>query len=208
MGGIGYHTCMSEVPFSAELEKWLKSKGDKTVSQLSEVAGERTFAITILFLMFLPALPLPTGGITHVFEVVAMLLALEMVVGMQTIWLPKRWQSIPLGKRMRGQVLPFMMRRIRWFERYSRPRLSYLLNTRGFTMFSGVMVLVFTLTAFFAPPFSGLDTLPALGVVVICLSLILEDFVLFVIGSVIGTLGIGLIIGLGAVISEGISRLL
>ena len=50
----------------------------------------------------------------------------------------------------------------------------------------GLVVLLFTLGSFVAPPFSGLDTLPALGVVVIALSLILEDVVITIVGMVIG----------------------
>jgi hypothetical protein len=34
------------------------------------------------------ALPLPTGGATHVFEIIAMLLALELIAGRDQIWLP------------------------------------------------------------------------------------------------------------------------
>ena len=197
---------MSHTIFSNKLEKWLNSKGSKTLSQLSDVSGKRSFAITILFLMFLPSFPLPTGGITHLFEVITMLLALEMMVGMQTIWLPKRWQQIKLGRRIRGQLLPFMVRRIRWFENYSRPRFSVVLEKRGFMMSSGLVIFVYTLAAFLAPPFSGLDTMPALGVVAIALSLILEDIVLFIVGCVIGATGIALIVGLSAAITQVISR--
>ena len=50
----------------------------------------------------------------------------------------------------------------------------------------GVVIIAFTLGAFVAPPFSGLDTLPALGVVTIALSIILEDVVVLAIGVFIG----------------------
>lgn len=206
--GMRYHTCMVNKSFSSELEVWLKSKDSKTLADLGEVSGEKSFAITVLFLMFLPALPLPTGGITHIFEVITMLIAFEMIIGQRTIWLPNRWKQLKVGKRLRSKVLPFMVRRIRWFEHYSRPRMSKLLEKRGFVMFSGLLILGYTLVAFIAPPFSGLDTLPALGVVSIALSLILEDVAVFVVGTVIGTLGVALVIGLGAAVVEAISRLL
>ena len=49
--------------------------------------------------------------------------------------------------------------------------------------------MVFAISAAVAPPFSGLDTLPALGAVAIALSIILEDIVVLVAGIVIGTGG-------------------
>ena len=61
----------SDELFSGQLEAWLRTNGTKTVGSLADLFGERSFAVTILFLMFVPALPLPTGGVTHVFEVIA-----------------------------------------------------------------------------------------------------------------------------------------
>jgi hypothetical protein len=58
-------------------------------------------------------------------------------------------------------------------------------------------VLVLSLTAFLAPPFSGLDTLPALGVVVLSLGVMLEDAVVAAIGLVIGAAGVGLVLAVG-----------
>jgi hypothetical protein len=43
-----------------------------------------------VLLLGVPALPLPTGGATHVFEIIAVLLALELIVGREEIWLPRR----------------------------------------------------------------------------------------------------------------------
>ena len=62
--------------FSEELDKWLRGDGTKTIAGLSQVFAKKSFAICFLILMAIPALPLPTGGVTHVFEVINMLLAL------------------------------------------------------------------------------------------------------------------------------------
>ena len=64
---------------------------------LGDVFGAKAFAVTILLLMFLPALPLPTGGVTHVFEVITILLAGQMVLGRRTIWLPERTTALALS---------------------------------------------------------------------------------------------------------------
>jgi hypothetical protein len=66
----------------------------------------------------------------------------------------------------------------------------------------GLVIIAFTIGAAVAPPFSGLDTLPALGVVTICLAIILEDAVVLGLGMLIGTGGIVLIVTIGAAIAH------
>jgi hypothetical protein len=188
--------------FSDELEEWLRSDTPKTLGALGEEFSERSFAVTILLLMFLPALPVPTGGITHVFEVITVFLALQMVVGRRTIWLPRRWKERKLGATMTGKAVPFIIRRVRWFEKFSRPRFARLFHERWFVRILGLVIIGFTAGAALAPPFSGLDTLPALGVVAISLAIILEDVVVFGIAMVIGTAGILLILTIGAAIGH------
>lgn len=191
---------MKQEPFSNRLSHWLKEKRPKTLGSIEDVFGEKTFAIALLLLLFIPALPLPTGGISHVTELIGMLLALEIIIGRRTIWLPKSLSKRTLSDGTLHKAIPFMEKRIRWFEKFSRPRLTGLLNNKLFRSILGVFIFAFCLGAFLAPPFSGLDTLPALGVVVLSLGLILEDVVLLAIGIVIGCAGLAINIGLGSVI--------
>ena len=184
--------------FSDQLEGWLQSEEPKTLGALGVVFGEKSFAVTILFLMFVPALPLPTGGITHVFEGITVLLAAQMVLGRRTIWLPKRWQRRELGAITTGKAVPFMIRRIRTFERFSKPRWARLFAQRWFLRLLGLVLMGFAIAAATAPPFSGLDTLPALGAVAVALSIILEDVVVLAIGIAIGSGGVILILTIGA----------
>jgi hypothetical protein len=193
--------------FSVELESWLRGDQPKTLGALGDVFAEKSFAVTILLLMFLPALPLPTGGVTHVFEVLASLLALEMIAGRKNIWLPRRWRQRELGAATTDKAIPFVIRRVRWFERFSHPRAAWLFRHRSSLRVLGLVILAFALGALLAPPFSGLDTLPALGVVAICLAIILEDVVVLAIGVVIGTGGIVLIITLGRAALHFVRRL-
>ena len=109
-------------PFSDELEAWLRQPGRKTLGELIEVFEEKSFAIALLVLMITPALPVPTGGITHVFELITMLLALQMIVGRRTVWLPRRLLRRGLGPVVTAKAIPFIARRVRWFERFARPR--------------------------------------------------------------------------------------
>ena len=146
--------------------------------------------------MALPALPLPTGGATHVIEVVTMLVALQLVAGRRRIWLPARW-LLQLGGPSREKLLMVLLRRIRWLERFSRPRAGWLFDHVATASVFGLFVFGLTLSAFLAPPFSGLDTLPSLGVVVMGLGALMRDAVLALIGVVIGAVGVATILALG-----------
>jgi hypothetical protein len=62
--------------------------------------------------------------------------------------------------------------------------------------------------AFFATPFTGLDTLPSLGVVLLSLGVLLEDFVLVVRALVVGVAGVLLAVVLGNAAINGLGKLL
>lgn len=188
--------------FSDELDGWLKTGKDKTLLSLNKLFGEKTFAIAFLLLMALPALPLPTGGVTHVTEIITMLLCLELIAGRKSVWLPKRWLKTDVRKPLSGKAARRLIAFIEWFERRSRRRWNWLLTRRPVLSALGAIMLIFTVAAFLAPPFSGLDTLPALGVVVMSLGLILEDGLIALFGILIGIAGIGVEITAGTAIYD------
>ena len=195
-------------PFSDELERWLRSEGEKTLGSMSTVFAERSFAAMILLLMILPATPLPTGGVTHVFEVITVLLGLQMVIGRRTIWLPARFARRSLGATTTDKAIPFIVKVVRKVERFSRPRGVRLFEDGIFYRLIGVVVIAFAVAAALAPPFTGLDTLPALGAVVVALSMIQKDVLVLAVGVALGTGGIALALTVGAALYTFVRSLL
>jgi hypothetical protein len=178
------------------------------VASLIEVFEEKSFAILFVVLLGVPALPLPTGGATHVFEIIAILLAAQLIAGRDQIWLPQRWRSLQLAGDRQQRFIAGLMRLIRRLERISRPRLRFLFGHRLSNIVFGVLVIAGSLGAFLAPPFTGLDTLPALGVVLLSLAVLLEDFAIVVAALVVGVAGVLLEIVLGSAAVKGIEHLL
>lgn len=194
----------STLKLSQQLQNLFRDHKKIKINNLSNLVGEKSFAFAFILLMMTAALPLPTGGLTHFFEVITMLLALELVFGRQTIWLPKRWRNASIKSPKPGKGLNRLVKIISWLEKYSKPRGFQIHTSRKLLRIVGLIVILFTATAFIAPPFSGLDTLPALGVVVLSLGIMLEDWVVVVMGIVVGIIGILLVIFLSqAVISLG-----
>jgi hypothetical protein len=193
--------------FSKSLRHWLKTSKNQTLDELIKVTAEKSFAIIFLLMMALPALPIPTGGITHVTELITLLGALQLIIGRRTIWLPKRWLKVDVGKFMTGKAVSKLISVVEWFERKSRRRWSGFLVQRPVVSFTGIFITIFTIAAFVAVPFSGLDTLPALGVVIMSLGLILEDTLIWIIGIAIGSVGIGVEIAAGTALYSGLTHL-
>jgi len=187
---------------SVELEEWFETDRKKTIADLLDTFGPRSFAILFIVLMALPALPLPTGAVSHVLEILTMLLALELVIGRTEVWIPKRFHDRELKSLSNSKFRTTLLKRIRWFEKFSRPRMAELLQKRLTGVFFGAAVFGFALTAFFAPPFSGLDTLPALGAVILSLGVLLGDIVIAGVGIGIGAGGVAVVIGLGKAITK------
>ena len=100
------------------------------------------------------------------------------------------------------------MKMIRRLERFSRPRLTFLFDHRLSNIAFGALVIGGSLGAFLAPPFTGLDTLPALGVVLLSLGVLLEDFVVVVVGIAVAAAGVMLELVLGRAALSGIEQLL
>jgi hypothetical protein len=192
---------------SDQIENWQSGAGPKTLGGLIEVFEERAFAVIFILLLGVPALPLPTGGATHVFEIIAALLALQLIVGRDEIWLPQKWCKLELAGPKQQKFIAGLMKLIRRLERLSRPRLRFLFQTRVSNSVFGLLVLGGTAGAFFAPPFTGLDTLPALGVVLLSLGVLLEDVIVAIVGLVVGVAGVLLEIILGSAVVHGVSSI-
>jgi hypothetical protein len=183
---------------SDELEHWLGSDGPKSLDSIDKVFAEKSFAVAVVLLMLTAALPIPTGGVTLMFQLTAIGVSAQMVMGRQTIWLPRRWRHREFGQRTRTKTIPSLIRTLRWLEAHSRPRSTRLVRSTLFVRFIGIVLITFSAAAALAPPLSGLETLPALGAVVIGLGLIVEDLAVIGIGIVLGASGVAIFVSVAA----------
>jgi hypothetical protein len=116
-------------------------------------------------------------------------------------------KRVKLDILAKAKSIATIIGRVQWLERHSSARGRIFFENRGFLPFIGLFMFLFTVGAFVAPPFTGLDTLPALAVVLISLAIILEDIVLLLVGVVVGAFGVGLVIALGGATLHFVERL-
>jgi hypothetical protein len=197
----------NKMDFSSELDSWLKGGRDQTILGLDQIFGDRTFAIIFMFLMATSALPIPTAGVTDVFAVITIIFALQMTLGRNSLWLPKRWRNMKINKTMRTKLLPGLVKVARRIEKHSETRMLWVFKGRVSDAILGLSVATLAFFTITAPPFSGLDTIPALGVVLISAGIILKDGLITLIGGVVGGIGIGVQVLLGKLVVDLIKGL-
>jgi hypothetical protein len=112
-----------------------------------------------------------------------------------------------MAGKNRERFLNGLMKMIRRLERFSKPRFTFLFGSRVSNAVFGLLVIAGAAGAFFAPPFTGLDTLPSLGVVLLSLGVLLEDVFVVIVALIIGAAGVLLEIVLGAAAIKGIGHL-
>ena len=155
--------------------------------------------------MLLPATPLPTAA--HVLEAVLILVAAQMVIGRKSLWLPEFLTSrIKLEKPVRSKFMKKIIKAVRWTEKKAGPYGVAFFHTPLIDRILGLVIIIFTVGAFVAPPFSGLDTLPSIGVVLISLSILLENVFLLTAGLVTGAAGVVLSFFLAQVVLQLASK--
>lgn len=197
-----------DVSLSDKLQGWLSAEGPKSIGGLLTHFGQQAFAVAFVLLLAPSALPLPTGGVTHVFDVITVLLAAQLIVGREEPWLPQKLRDRELKSLQSEKVQSKLVKPIAKVEHLARPRFQRTLQSPPGRVVFGVLVVVFTVAAFLAPPFSGLDTLPGAGVVVLSLGVLFGDALIAGIGVLLGAGGIGLMVALAGAIKAGFSHVI
>lgn len=199
---------MDPKPASQQLREWRDAEGEKTLGGLVDALGAGGFAIIFIVLLGPAALPLPTGGITHVLEVAAMLGALQLIFGRNSVWVPNRWRGVKFEEGSKAKFIDGLVNTTTKLERYAKPRLRWLFGHWVSNVVYGLAVLIGSLAAFLAPPFTGLDTVPALGVVIVSVGMIMEDIAYVIAGALMIAIAPVLMITVGDAIYEWVKGLI
>ena len=109
------------------------------------------------------------------------------------------------GRTLTGKALMTLVRRL---ERLTRPRLAFLFRRHLTDVAFGLLVISGSAAAFLAPRFTGLDTLPSLGVVLLSLAVLLEDALIAAMALTIGVTGVAQELALGAAPIYGLNAIL
>jgi hypothetical protein len=176
-----------------------------TLASVLELAGERTFGFLFVLLALPSALPIPAAGYSVPFGIVMLLLAVQLIVGAKTPWLPSRIMHRPIAiKRVQGFVksgIPWMQK----IERVSKPRLTLVCTTRVGRVFIGLAIALMSISMMI--PIPGTNTLPAMGIFVTGFGLLDDDGAISLAGMLLCLFGATLTLSILYALSVGGSSL-
>lgn len=173
-----------------------------TVHEIRDALGERSFATLLLFFALVNLLPLPPGT-TLVLGLPLMLVALQMVSGRQSVWLPEFLLSRSLTADQFRKLAEKMLPRLQWLESVVRPRYWPFGNSRLAERVIGVVALVLGTVVTLPIPFG--NWFPALACALFGLALAERDGIVLVaaaVAVVISVTMLGLVFGTAGVMAS------
>ncbi|WP_051987454.1 exopolysaccharide biosynthesis protein [Bosea sp. UNC402CLCol] len=166
---------------------------------------DRAYALLVVLLGLPNCLPMPPP-IPLVCGLVLAFVALQMLPGRKTPWLPQALLRRSIGKPDLNRAIERALPPLIWLERFSRPRLTMLGGPYAVPIL-GLVILILALGLIVAAPFIGQIPL-GLAVCLVGLGMVERDGVLIIAGAVIGAIGLALSAGFAYAIFSGIQELL
>lgn len=175
---------------SLELERFFfeeERPPQVTLADILLIAGERIFGFLFVMLAFPSALPLPAPGYSTPFGMVIFLLAVQLIAGANTPWLPEKIRNRPIELTQVQGVLKIGLPWLRRIETISRPRLTYICNSLPGRVTIGIAIALMAISMMI--PIPGTNTLPAMGIFVTGFGLLDDDGAISLGGLVLCLMG-------------------
>ena len=150
---------------------------------LLEALHERGFGF-LLFIFALPAaLPLPGLGVNVIIALPLLFLTVQQALGRQSIWIPEKMKYKSISRERFEAMLDASLPYITKIEVLVRPRLGFI--THGvFGNIIGIAGLIMTLSICIPLPLT--NTVPAMGIALMALGVIMRDGLAVIAGMLIG----------------------
>lgn len=156
-----------------------------TIGQLIDRLGDRAFALALLVF----ALPCVIAGVIPGFSTLTgipiMLIAAQMVLAREVIWLPQSTRVKEIPRDTLCNVLMKSIPSVVWIEKFLRPRWQWV-GTRAGERLIGLLIVV--LAAVLSLPIPGGNFLPSFSISVLALAVLERD-------GLLGVLGVAFILG-------------
>lgn len=198
---------MSKARTSHVLASLASGPGERlTVADILAVLRDRAYALLVVLLGLPNCLPMPPP-IPLVCGFLLALVAIQIVVGRPTPWLPRVLLERSIARvdleRAVARAVPILAR----LERFSRPRMTVFESGVAFRLM-GVLLLVLSIGIIFAlPPFVGQIPL-GIAVCLVGLGLVERDGLVVLGGLAMGSIGLTLSAGFIYAVVAGLETVL
>jgi hypothetical protein len=159
-----------------------------TLTDILLLAGERVFGFLFVILAFPSALPVPAPGYSTPFGFLIFLLALQLIRGETSPWIPQKLINHPIELKTVQGVLKTGLPWLKRIEILSKPRLTAICTSLMGRTLIGLAVILSGISMMI--PIPGTNTLPAMGIFIAGFGLLEEDGAISLAGLVICLMGI------------------
>jgi hypothetical protein len=178
---------------STELQRYFfeeERSPQVTLADILQLAGERTFGFLFVLLALPSALPLPAAGYSTPFGLVLFLLAIQLISGRKSPWLPNKIMLRSLDLKT---VQGFVKAGTPWLQKLEiicRPRLTFICTGLSGRIIIGLGISLMAISMMI--PIPGTNTLPAMGIFLTGFGLMDDDGAITLAGLVLCLMGLTL----------------
>lgn len=165
------------------------SEAGLTLGEVFQRMGDRGFGLLLVVLSLPSALPIPAPGYSTPFGIVIALLAVQMLLGRTTPWLPARAAQIRLHGRFVDAMLGFFTRFFGRLEFLIRPRMRWVGSRAGL---AGLGALVLLMACLMILPVPLTNTAPAIVIFLTGIGLTEEDGLFSLFAALLGVIATAL----------------
>ena len=167
-------TIPTHLPLGDAIARVLSDSGTQgpTIGEITSGVGEKGFGLALSILALPSALPVPAPGYSTPFGIVIALIALRMMCGRRTIWLPERLAAMRLRPKLADKILGTASGFLRRIERWIRPRQRWITSRAGQAALSTVVLIMACLMIL---PIPLTNTFPAMVIFILGVGLSEED---------------------------------
>lgn len=154
-----------------------------SIREVTAAVGEKGFGLVLIVLSLPSALPVPAPGYSTPFGIVIALIALQMLLGRQALWIPEKLGHIRIKPKLANTMLGTASRFLKTIERFIRPRQLWIRGRAGQAALAAVIVVMACLMML---PIPLTNTFPAMVIFMIGIGLSEEDGLLAIAAFAIG----------------------
>lgn len=208
---IPLHSAAGPKPrkLSEELADLRTRSGERAVT-LREVLytlGGRGYLLLVLLLALPFITPIPLPGLSTPFGLAIALIALRLSLGQRPL-LSKNLQRKELPAGFIGKVFLLAEKVLRFFEKFLRPRLTYLTDTPLLAQLHAVLMLLAALTLLLPLPIPFTNSFPAWTILLVAAGLLERDGFFILAGYVVFAAGVLYFVFLGEAASALVQQLM
>jgi hypothetical protein len=167
------------------------TQGEVKIAELRDAMGDRSFAALLAVFSAVNLIPVLPPFSTLVFGVPPLIIAVQMLLGHERVWLPKRLLNWSFSSERFRSLIRSVTPRLRKVEHFIRPR-YWPFTTKNGERLVGITSILLSILVIL--PIPGANWIPAFAMVLMGLALSERDGFLYSIGCAIGIAFLGFFI--------------